>query len=74
MGLMALNLPTWNVRGLRDSSKCACLLAGLTYLSVNVTAVQETHFICAADCRMLDNDFNVFFQHTAAAVALGSLC
>ena len=25
-------------------------------LSVNVTAVQETHFTCAADCRVLEND------------------
>ena len=25
-----------------------------------VTAVQETHFIYAADCRVLENDFNLF--------------
>ena len=57
---MALNLATLKVRGLRDSSKCARLLAELTNLSLNIAAVQETHFICAVDCRVLGNDFNVF--------------
>ena len=45
MGLMSLNLATLTVRGLRDSSK------------VNVIPAQETHFICAADSRVLENDF-----------------
>ena len=57
MGLMALNLATLNVRGLRNSSKCAHLLAELR---VDVTVVQETHIICFADSRVLGNDFNVF--------------
>ena len=57
---MALNLATLNVRGLRDSSKCARLLAELTNLRVNVAALQETHLICAADCQVLESDFNVF--------------
>ena len=57
---MALNLATLNVRGLRDSSKCARLLAELKNLRVDVAVVQKTHFICAADCRMLENEFNVF--------------
>ena len=35
-----------------------------------VVAVQETHFICAADSQVLENDF-VVFQNTRAAVALG---
>ena len=60
MDLIALNLVKLNVRGLRDSSKCARLLAELKDLRVEVAAVQETHFICAADCRILENDFNVF--------------
>ena len=60
MGLMALNLATLNVRGLRDSSKCACLLGELKTLGIDVAAVQETHFTCGADCRVLGNDFNVF--------------
>ena len=60
MGLMALNLTTLNVRGLRNSSKCARLLAAIKNLSVDVAAVQETHSICAADSRVLESDFNVF--------------
>ena len=60
MGLMTLNFVTLKVRGLRDSSKCAHLLAELKNLSVNYTAVQETQFICTADCRVLENDSIVF--------------
>ena len=70
---MALNLATLNVRGLRDSSKCARLLGELKTLGVDVAAVQETHFICGADCRVLEKDFNVF-QHMAAVPALGFPC
>ena len=55
---MTLNLATLNVRRLRDSSKCACLLKSRA--SVYVAAVQETHFICANDCRVLESDFIVF--------------
>ena len=58
MGLMALNLATLNVRVLRDPGKCTRLL-GET-LGVDVAAVQETHFTCGADCRVLKSDFNVF--------------
>ena len=57
---MALNLASLNVRGLRDSSKCARLRGELRNLSVDVAAVQETHFTCGADCRVLESDFNVF--------------
>ena len=60
MGLMALNLPMLNARRLRNLSKCAHLLAELKNLRGDVAAVQETHFICAADSRVLENDFNVF--------------
>ena len=49
---MALNIASLNARGLRDASKCTCLLAELSNLCVNVAAVQETHFICKADCRV----------------------
>ena len=42
-----------------DPSKCARLLGELSNLSVNVTAVQETHFTCATDCRVLENDYVV---------------
>ena len=70
---MALNLATLNVRGLRDSSKCTRLLGELKNLGVDVTAVQETHFTCSADCRVLESDFNVFSAYdsrTSAGVSL----
>ena len=73
MVLMTLNLATLNVRGLRDLSKCARLLAELKSLRVDVTAVLETHFLCAADCRVLENDFNVFSPYgsrTSVGVSL----
>ena len=54
------------MRGLRDSSKSAYLL-GDPRTAVNVAAVQDTHFICAGDCRVLKVDFVVFS-------AFGSLC
>ena len=62
---MALNLASLNVRGLRDSSKCARLLRELKNLCVDVAAVQETHFTCDADCRVLENDFNVFSAYSS---------
>ena len=61
------------MRGLRDSSKCTHLLAELKNLGVDVTAVQETHFTCDADCRVLESDFNVFSAYgsrTSAGVSL----
>ena len=57
---MALNLATLNVRGLRDPSKCTRLLDELKNQCGDVAAVQETHFTCGADCRVLEGDFNVF--------------
>ena len=57
---MALNVASLNARGLRDESKCAHLLAELSNLCVSVAAVQETHFTCGADCRVLENDFVVY--------------
>ena len=46
-----------NVRRQRDPRKCTRLLGELSKLNVNVTAVQETHFICTADARLLEDDF-----------------
>ena len=65
--VMTLNLASWNVRGLRDPSRCARLLDELSNLRVDVAAVQENHFIYAADCRPLEDDFAVFS-------AFGSRC
>ena len=70
---MALNLATLNVRGLRDSSKCTRLLCELKNLCVDVTEVQETHFTCGANCRVLESEFNVFSAYdsrTSAGVSL----
>ena len=61
------------MRGLRDSSKCTHLLGELKTLGVNVAAVQETHFTCSADCRVLESDFNLFSAYgsrTSAGVSL----
>ena len=57
---MALNVASIDVRGLRDTSKCTHLLAELSKLCVNVAAVQETHFTCETDCRVLVDDFVVY--------------
>ena len=73
MGLISLNLATLNARGLRNPSKFARLLGELSNLSVNVNAVKETHYICAADCLVLKNDFAVFSacgRHNSAGVSL----
>ena len=70
---MSLNLATLNVRGLRDPSKCARLLSELSNLRVKVTAVQETHSICTADCRVLENDFNIFSAYGSRSSAGVSL-
>ena len=56
-----------------DSSKCARLLAELRNLGVDVPAVQETHFTCGADCRMLESDFNVFSAYSSGTNAGVSL-
>ena len=60
MGLTSLSLATLNMRGLKNPRKYARLLGELSNLRVQVPAVQETHFICAADCRVLENDINIF--------------
>ena len=57
-----------NVRGLGDLSKWAHLLE-LLNLCVNIDAVQETHFICVEDCRMLEYDFVVFSAFGSAGVS-----
>ena len=69
---MALNLATLNARGLRNPSKCARLLGELLNLSVNVTAVQETHFTCAADCRVLEGNYvilSAFGKHSSVGIS-----
>ena len=70
---MTVNLASLNVRGLRGSRKRTRLLGELKTLGVDAPAVQETHFTCGADCRALENDFNVFSAYgsrTSAGVSL----
>ena len=55
------------MRRLSDLSKCAHLLGELSNICVYVAPVQETHFICAEDCRMVKGEFVVFS-------AVGSRC
>ena len=57
---MTLKFARVNMKGLRDPSKCENLVGGLSNHCENVVAVQETHFICAADSRMLENDCRLF--------------
>ena len=57
---MTLNLAGVNMRGLRDLSKCAHLLGDILIICVDVITVQETHFICTADSRVLENNFVIF--------------
>ena len=61
------------MRGLRDSIKCTRLLGELKALGVDVATVQETHFTCSADRRVLESEFNVFSAYgscTSAGVSL----
>ena len=57
MGLRALNHNMLIERGLRYPIKCVRLLGELSNLSLNVSAVQDTHFTCAADCRVLEEGY-----------------
>ena len=61
-----------NVRGLKDSSKCVRLLAELSNLNVNVSAMQETHFICAETVgyRRMTNVFSAYGSRSSAGVSL----
>ena len=70
---MALSLATLNVSGLWYPSMCMRLLGELNNLGVDVAAVQETHFTCGENCRVLESDFNVFLAYgsrTSVGVSL----
>ena len=58
---------------MKDTSKCARFLTELSNLSVTVAAVQEIHFTCAADCRVLEDDnvvFSAYGSHSNIRVSL----
>ena len=57
---MTLKVASLKARGLRDPNKCVRLLGKLLNLSVDINAVQETHFTYTEDCRVLEDDFVVF--------------
>ena len=57
--MACLNLATLNTAGLRNSSKAARILADLVDLHVDIAALEETHFICRGDERVLDGDYFV---------------
>ena len=71
---MTLNIASCNMRGLRDPSKCAHLLCELSNISVDVVAVQETHFICTKDCQVLEGDFVVFSAFCSPGFSLLGGC
>ena len=64
---MTLNLATFNIRVLRDPSKCSRLLGELSNLGVNVAAVQETHFTCAADCHTQEDAFTFLSAYSSSS-------
>jgi len=57
---MSLNLSSLNARGLRDRGRASRVLGDLLNLKVDVAALQETHFVCQADERVLTDDYFVF--------------
>ena len=57
---MSIKLASLNARGLRDLGKTARLLRDLLSFGVDVATIQETHFVCEADSRVLSNDFVVY--------------
>ena len=62
---MALNVASPNAR--------VHTLADLSNLCVDVAAVQETHFVCEADCRVLKDDFVVYSAFGSSFGAVVSL-
>ena len=70
---MTLNLATLNARRLRDPSKCVRLLGELLKLRIYVVSVQETHFTCTAECRVLEDEYivlSVFGSRSSVRVSL----
>ena len=53
-----------------DPSRCACLLGDVSNLKLNFAAVQETHFTCATDCRVLEEGYIVHSACGGVGVSL----
>lgn len=58
---MAIKLASFNVKGMRDQSKAACLFCDLLSFRVDMAAIQETHFVISilVCCLMT----SLFIQH-----------
>lgn len=54
---MSLKIAGLNARGLRDRSKAVRLLRDLLSFSVDVAAIQEKHFTCVVDARVLSIEY-----------------
>ena len=67
---MTLNVASLNAWGLRDPSKCACLLGELSNLCVNVAAVQGLTSLAQRTVRCWRTTL-WSFRHSVATVALG---
>lgn len=58
--MMAIKLAIFNAKGMRDQSKVACLFCDLLSFRVDISAIQETHFVCNINSCVLSNDFIVY--------------
>ena len=70
---MVVNLAMLNARAVLDPSKCSRLPGELSNHSVHVTAVQETHFTCTIDYRVLGDEFVVvsaYDSHSSVGIPL----
>lgn len=56
---MSIKLASLNVRGLKDSDKLSVCCVILSF-EVDVTEIQETHFVCDVGACMLSSDFVVY--------------
>lgn len=57
---MSIKIASLNVNGLKDQGKATRLLCDLLLFSVDVTAIEETHFVCRVDAHVLPSDFVVY--------------
>ena len=70
---MTLHFASLDVWGLMDQRHAARVRSKLSNLEVNVAVMQETHFICMADCTMLEENYVVlaaFSNHHSAEASL----
>ena len=66
-------LCNFEFEGTEGSKHVACLFVELSNISVEVTALQETYFTCADDCRVLKDNFEVFSAFSSGCITGVSL-